>query len=471
MRGNVKPLSGIGAIMINLAHRKIPQKWARGGVLFLCCAFLIGTFAAHPAVSLAQQNDSNAAAQALALVNQWRLDQGLWPLKVNKALQTMAVAQAAYIAPKIASIPDDNEAAFHLDAQGHTPPERAIGAPYNWPLYGKARSAQIEVGENAAVGSVQFAVNFWKGSPIHAKAALNATYREVGVGAVPHGGGYVFIMDFGARPGILTALANSSGDGLYLTNERSNYSTLKPDATQFRVFSADGTPLSVTLPWQPTVSLPSGSTGTEVYVLYTNGDFQAVAPVNLTDDLAVLPSGQRVVSAMTLVVSPAASVTPRPTTSAPATVSPPSVTPTPAGTTRASNIGLQSSKPDLILTYNSRSLVLFNNAPNAVNLTGISMGSDSNRITIEAFTAVSQFSISAFPVGSCLQIQLSGTSDSAPSSCRFIRSLINVSTTRLFWTGTFTVTQGNVILATCDAGAGRCEVLFPAVTGGKLTTK
>ena len=172
------------------------------------------TFAQSPI-----QNDAAAAREMLALVNEWRMQETLWPLQTNPTLEAMAIAQASYILPRLADLPDHDESAFHMDANGQNPRERAANSPYNWPSYGQLQ--QMEVGENAGVGGYKFVMNFWKTSDIHRRAALSNVYREVGVAAFPYNGSYFYLMDFGARPGVLTALLDSSGNTVYLSNENS----------------------------------------------------------------------------------------------------------------------------------------------------------------------------------------------------------------------------------------------------------
>src|SRR5215831_14604247 len=77
---------------------------------------------------------TDPATQVLALLNDWRIQQGLWPLKVNPTLQAMAEAQAQYVVANMGSI--NVESDYHLDALKQMPAQRAIRAPYLWPTYG-----------------------------------------------------------------------------------------------------------------------------------------------------------------------------------------------------------------------------------------------------------------------------------------------------------------------------------------------
>ncbi len=460
--------------------------WHKGGWL-LISALLAGIMGSVRTPAAAQPNNASpvslaesAAAEVLGLVNQWRMEQGLWPLKSNPTLDAMAMAQAKYITPHLASAESDMD--YHIDAQGRNPIKRASQAPYNWPSYGHA--AQIEIGENAAVGSPKYALDYWKNSDIHRRAALNGDYREAGVAAVPYDNKYVFIIDFGARPSVLTTLVNSAGDTLYLSNEVSTYaSSFRAGSTQIRVFDAEGRPLGVTLPWQASIELTKGLHGS-ISVLYTNGDYQAVSRVDLAADIAILPGGS-LVSKPTATDTPA-SETPT-ATQTPTSSPPPSETAAAASTLApaATNAPLTTStkmppspapiiqptltpsatrsvQPDLILTYNSRSLVVYNNANKPLDLTGLSIGGGAGRITIQYWYAQASFPIEAFPAGHCLQTRLPSASDVAPKNCKFVRGLVSWPANRLFWAqGNFTVSRGDNILATCAALAGRCEVKLP----------
>src|SRR5579871_2308409 len=76
------------------------------------------------------QEDDDAAQQVLTLMNTWRIQQGLWPLRENATLDQMALDQANYIS----SLPEiPNEPQIHNDAKGETPPQRAKLPQYNWP--------------------------------------------------------------------------------------------------------------------------------------------------------------------------------------------------------------------------------------------------------------------------------------------------------------------------------------------------
>lgn len=401
-------------------------------------------------------NDVAAARQILALVNEWRMQETLWPLQTNPTLEAMAIAQASYVLPNIANIPDDDESAYHMDASGQNPRERAANSPYNWPSYGQLQ--QMEVGENAGVGGYKFVMNFWKTSDIHRRAALSNVYREVGVAALPYKDGYFYLMDFGARPGILTALLDSSGSTLYLSNENSKYTGITPGNMMVRVFDSDGRALTGTQPWTSTITFEQRLSGS-MFVLFSNTTFQALTQVDLSQDVALLPGNLEVAQAVTTTPALVALATKVPPTAAPtlASFAFPTNTPAaplaPAPTTAAT--------ADLLVQYTDHALVIYNNASQAMNLSGLSIGAD-NRLTVERWQTVASFAADAFPAGSCLMVSETGSSAATPANCKFIRSQLEVSASRAFWkTGSFTVNRGETVLATCQVGASPCAVDLP----------
>ncbi len=244
--------------------------------LALFASVLLG-IAYLPQITLAQQpqNDPAKAADILAQVNAWRIESGLWPLTVNPTLDALALTQASYVFPFLDNIQEEDQ--YHYDAQRRNPRDRAAAA--GWPIY-DTNPAHIEVGENAAVGGSKFVMKFWRESAIHAKAALSSTYREVGVAALPvKGGGYFYIMDFGARPGVLPVVVNADGKRLWLTDENSRYAKVK-GGTKVRLLDGAGNPLTDVLNWSPSIAIPDGVSADSVQVIYINGSNQVTTSVN-----------------------------------------------------------------------------------------------------------------------------------------------------------------------------------------------
>lgn len=431
---------------------------------------LVPLTAGQPTQAAVSQNNAEVAMQALALVNQWRIEQGKLPLKVNPILEQAALAQASYIAPFADTIQD--EAGYHRDAQGRFPAQRLSASPYNWPNYG--RPEFIEVGENAADGNVQFAVNFWKSSDVHRKTALSDVYREVGVAAVPSRFGFFFIMNFGARPNVTPVMVTPGRNGLFLTAENSRFAKTNKAGLRVRLFDSSGQPLGPAQAWQSIIALPPTAAG-RIFVLFTNGEAQSLTEVDLVRDMAVLPQGAQVAIAPTSAPATTAFPTFAPTaapTSAPIfnpTTSPtgapvfdPTATPQPTAIAQATSVPAPVGGPDVLLIYNAQSLTLVNVGNQSIDLTGLVIQGVVGRVSVGGWTAVAAFPVNAFPVKHCLQATAGNVSVAPPSQCKFVRSEIAVASAQVFWrAGDFTVSNGGGLLATCHASAGQCGLRFP----------
>lgn len=440
----------------------------------LCLFVLVAVgLAYHPQPASAQQvqNDAARAAEVLAQVNEWRVGQGLWPLAVNPTLEAIAFAQASYILPLLSSVAD--ESAYHLDAQRRNPRQRGLAA--GWPTY-SANPEHIEVGENAGVGTLKFVVDFWKGSDIHRKAALSNTYREVGVAALPRAkGGFLFYMVFGARPGVLPALVTGDGTKLYLTEEKSRYAgTLT--STWVRVLDAVGNPLTDTLNWRAQLELPVGA-GDTVAVLYNYGTNQTTTTVNRVQSIALLPGtlGQvttavQVVAAtatpLTVVVQP--TVVPVQPTTVPAQGVQP--TPAPAQPTAApvqptavpAQPVVNPATADLLLTYDASSLTVINNSQSPLDLTGLSLIGSGVTVGVQLWSRVGDVPVTAFPSSHCMMVRLINSDAPIPATCKWTRSIVDLTPQKIFWTmGDFIVSVNGTLLATCTPSAGKCAVDMP----------
>ncbi len=440
------------------------KSMARFLTLMVCLA-LLGAIVSPSAAQSSPQNDAAAARQILEMVNEWRVQEGLWPLKVNPTLENIAIAQASYVLPQLAN--NLAEDAYHKDAQGRTARQRATAN--NWPNYGHPE--QIEAGENAAVGTFKLALDFWHESDIHRRAALSNVYREVGVAALPRArGGHLFMMTFGARPGVFTGLLSPAGDTLFLSGENSRYAKVKSPDLKIRVFNALGQPISASMNWQATVPISPGY-GDKLYVLFSSGDFQSVIEVDASRDVAVLPG-----SAATVVnIQPTAAVvaafptnTPQPSGVQPVVLASGAIsTPVPAlaQPTIEPTVILPTANPtnaELLLMVTTNAVVLYNQSSNPVNLTGVVIGNAVGSATVERWNSIASFPVNAFPSKNCLKVQRINTFDPNPAGCKLVRSLITLNPERIFWTeGTFTVQRDNVTLATCTLAIGQCPVDLP----------
>lgn len=230
------------------------------------------------------------AFQLIAEVNAMRQQHDLWPLAPNVTLEALALQQASYLLDEtdIPALGGD----FHTGPSGETPQERAQEAPFDWPTY---RDGEVAIGENAAVGTLDFAVKFWTQSMRDRTNIISAQYREVGIAALPYQNGeYLFVMVLGARANVLPALYNPENRTLMLSNEATSAGSegdlVIGKITSVRLFDSEGKPLSADwLDWQPEIAIPEG-VGDKLYVLYTDGSIEALTEVRLDESIALLPT-------------------------------------------------------------------------------------------------------------------------------------------------------------------------------------
>lgn len=228
------------------------------------------------------------ALEVIAYINQWRIQNGLWPLKPNPILTQMANDQAAYW------MGNGFRGDPHLDAEGRDPEARAA-LVYGWPTYGEPALERVAVGENARVDSSPInAVNWWAGSSTHRRTMGNLTYREIGVAAiVSTGGGYVYMAVFGSRPDVFPALVNEAEGVIYLTDECYEWAAggdeWIADVTRFQfVASPDAQPDEAAWQlWAETASLPQ--TPAPWFLALTDGQRVVVVTVDPAVDVAWLP--------------------------------------------------------------------------------------------------------------------------------------------------------------------------------------
>lgn len=414
--------------------------------------------AARPAV-----HDPAQALQLLAQLNGWRIAEGLAPLKPNATLEQMAIEQALYIRSLMDA--DRPIVDFHADVQGRSARQRAYQL-YDWETYGTPE--QIEVSENAAVGNVAYAINYWANSPVHRRAALNTTYHEVGIAAVPTDGAddMIFMAVFGAQPNVNTVLVSPGQTALYLMQDSSRYSATLGTSPRIRVFNEQGEALTGTLSWSSTLPVPPNATST-LYILFTEGELQSIARVDLRADVAVLPeTSLAALTATAAAPSPTATLTPAPTfTPSPtlfaANTATPTVTPTLGMTLTPTVAPTDIPNPDLIITYDANALVVRMAASTRPDLTQLRLRNALGEITMERWLTVASFPAEAFPANHCLQVYRAGATASTPSGCSFVRSAVQFNANRIFWTTeAFDVLLGDRTVGTCapSADGGRCLV-------------
>lgn len=417
------------------------------------------------------QHNPAEAQRALGALNQWRLERDYWPLRHNDTLQAMALAQAEYIL-SLPQIPAGGD--IHKGRLGENVRERALFSDYNWAYYG--RPERVAVTEIAYVGAgVAKAITFWQESEIHRRSVENGNYREVGIAALPHRYGHLYVVVLGSRPNVLPTLYDARTRMLHLSNELtvSTSGEWLDNATQIRLFDEEGRLLHAGwLPWVESMPVPDRA-GDRIFVAYANDrGGEALSEVRLDNSNEVeLPI---TAAAPQPTATPAApqpiSTSAAPPTSTPAGVAnnpvliptltpikPTDIPPTPTPTATPS--------ANLLLLYHSRSMVVLNMSRSPLNISSVVLTDGTNRLQVAAWnTQYLSGTLDALPAGDCLQ----GWSftDTAmlnqPPNCRYRRSVINLNSRQLFWTTTdFQVLNGTDIVGQCSAAAARCELLLP----------
>lgn len=225
-----------------------------------------------------------ARMELLAEINQWRLEEGLWPFKVNDTLTAFALAQANYVA-SLPSSPDDP----HDSPDGH-PRERALAG--GWPFYNNP--GQMAVGEVAYDGTMEAALNYWRyESQIHHDTVASPGFREIGVAIVPGGVyGDVYMVMVGARENVLPVLYEPITHQLYFSTERYKWSDgpRMHDVTRFQLLPTNNIE-PIDTAWQnyaTNLEAPEG-VGPNMVVAYTDEEHIVSTALDLEHSILWLP--------------------------------------------------------------------------------------------------------------------------------------------------------------------------------------
>lgn len=394
------------------------------------------------------QRDAYAELTMHARLNEWRLSEDLAPLRRNGTLDSLAYLQAVYVSTQR---PYPDGLAIHRGRLGEGVKERARWDSYSWPTYGMA--VQIAVEEIAAIRTLDSAINFWKSSSVHRRAATNPTYREVGIAALPLSlNRYIYVVVLGARPGVLPALHDPTTGMLRMTRESYPYGSLHPslkNPTEYRLFDGGGQPMldGAWQAWDEAVPVPDGASG-KLYVLLTDGTYEALSEVDLRDDVAWIPTLVPTTTPTplpTLTLTPSRTPTPRITAT-------PTITPTPTPIPG----------PELLLIYDDEAITLINVERFDVDMTGLEMVGVDDTLPIWYWPDIRFYD---FDPGSCIQAYSAAVSQppSRPRECRLMRAQRGrLLPAQRFWLeGAFEVRQGGDVIAECEPDAGRCVVDLP----------
>lgn len=271
------------------------MRWRLGliCIVLMLIALIITAPVTGQSPSVSQRN---LEEEIIAKINSWRTEEGLWPLHENDTLRAMAFDQASFLLTT--NVPYEG-GDFHRDTNGLYPRGRGGINPYNWPTYGSPQ--EILVGENAAVGNVKFAINYWENSPIHHQTVVNPDYREIGVAAIQtNGTDVVFIAVFGGRPNVLPVEFNPVDRTVYLSNDYSKYATRYPkwisNANTIQFLDANAQPLRDPQPWQLIIPILDNMPNNFI-VRFSNGTVQVDTSVDMGKDVEVEIVGGEVLDA------------------------------------------------------------------------------------------------------------------------------------------------------------------------------
>lgn len=408
-------------------------------------------------VSVSLPYDINIMNMVGAL-NEWRLEQGLWPVKINDTLNAMALEQAEYVI-SLSSIPAGSD--IHLGPGGETLFSRAARPEYNWPSYSSKN--RITIAEIAYVGaSINSAINFWQGSKVHRNTVTNDAYREIGVGIVPHPYGSLWIVVFGSRPGVLPAFTQPQTGVLYLSNEtyqRAAADGWVQNANLYQILDNADISVETTawVSWTAQTALPTTALSA-FNVAYSDGTREAITLVDPVKDILWVSSTIAAAQEGALVLR---------AINEQAVLIAPTITPTALREVTSVPTSVPASSDSLLLIYSDRSLTVMNNTSRALDLTDIVIESADGERSIPLTSWDNQFAtvpVSFFPALGCVQVWSwnETTALATARECRSRRSVISVSPSSLFWaTGEFVVRDSTTVLATCSPTASQCVVPLP----------
>lgn len=144
--------------------------------------------------------------EVLALINAYRVENGLPALAENPLLSYSAQAQADYlISQPLGTVGD-----VHSGPGGSRPTDRAYAAGYG----GGANISVSEIVKGGIDESAQSALAWWKTSPPHNNTMLTTFSQEIGAGAATDGNGrWWYVATFGHQSGGAYAPSDSSAQG------------------------------------------------------------------------------------------------------------------------------------------------------------------------------------------------------------------------------------------------------------------
>lgn len=156
----------------------------------LLLALTVQVLAAAPSVAPLQ----GTPGEVIALINAYRVDNGLPALVENPILYSIAQGQADYLI----SQPMGTVGDVHEGPGGTRPKDRAVNAGYG----GGAGVSVSEIVKGGIDENASSAMAWWKTSPPHNNTMLSSFYGEIGAGvATDNNGRWWFVANFGSQGG------------------------------------------------------------------------------------------------------------------------------------------------------------------------------------------------------------------------------------------------------------------------------
>jgi Cysteine-rich secretory protein family len=418
--------------------------------ILFCCLTLLLLLSLFSLTIVHSQEVELLIPDLAAELNLWRLELGLGPLVHNLTLEAMANAQAEYVAG-LADIPSGGD--IHIDAQGQDARQRSQRAPYNWPTYGNPQ--RISLTEIAAVGNLDSALAFWRGSDLHNRSVTNVAYREIGI-AVRQlenvSRDVLFIVVLGGRPNVLTALADPEVGNLYLTTEANTWTgDWFSTATSYRLLDAERQPIWDWDEWQVIVDLPEDTGGTFFVEYEDSTGRRAETEVSRSARWTNLLEPEQVVQN-----------DPRPTSTRSSGGGLIFVTNTPSGF-RATPTATAPADNSVTLLYAAGVFTLIPNGE-FTDITGLFFRNETVVFDVRRWEeVVIDINIGALPSANCLQVwQQDAGEFEPPAQCEFVRAIVFRLPSEIFWAaGEFEVLKDDEVLTTCLSSAGQCDVTLP----------
>jgi hypothetical protein len=260
------------------------------------------------------------------LINAARVANGLGLLAWNDQLAAAAQAHADDIGAR--------EDPSHTGSDGSTPQDRAVRAGYG--SYPDA----VRVSENWSTGTAMAAMAFFLEDPEHRDNMLMPAWREVGVGSAGWiGGGELWVVVFGAQPGVLPVFVNDDASHttepvvtVQLSSEEAGWAeAIFTAPVEVRVAESGQLEEAAWQPWQPQVLLELEPPGGTKLVVAQYRDAQGRTVEASATIFLVQPDGPLPTPRVQLAPTLTPTATPAPTATPTATATP-TMTPTPAPT-------------------------------------------------------------------------------------------------------------------------------------------